>query len=485
MKFTKIILIALAAALLLSVFNACAESAKPADTTAAAEPETTTEETTTAEPVSGVPEDVKFEGESFNLLSANYRDYHWSFVEELNGDVLNDAIFNMRIDAESKLGCEIKESRRNIFEMQKMLSRAAASGDPAYDACNYSGRFATYCMLDGSIRPLEDAAYIDLSAEWWNPDVSADMSMMGKTYFTLGSYNILALNHTMTMLVNNRMLEDFGHHPDTLYNDVDEGKWTYGRLRALMTDVTADLDGDGKMTVDDRWGLSTFFQTDAIGTATVLSCGANMMGKDENGFPILVWDREDTANAMQLAFDIYHSGDMLLDQPGYTADNFIAGKSLFFSTFFMGISYLSEMQDDYGVLPYPKRDEAQEKYLNPTLDPAWVLLPAACRDPEFSGAVLEELSFNGWKTVQGAYRDVTLKYKKTRDENSIRMIDLIFSNLVADIGSTYLFDWCGYDSVFTNVVSKNDFGWASYVEKQTPAAQAELDRIISLLGAVE
>ena len=65
------------------------------------------------------------------------------------------------------------------------------------------------------------------------------------------------------------------------------------------------------------------------------------------------------------------------------------------------------------------------------------------------------------------------------------MIDLIFSNLVADIGSTYLFDWCGYDSVFTNVVSKNDFGWASYVEKQTPAAQAELDRIISLLGAVE
>ncbi|HHX53785.1 MAG TPA: hypothetical protein GX704_02640, partial [Clostridiales bacterium] len=184
MKHSKIILIALAAALL---FAACGEAAKPADTAA---PDTTAEETTTAELKSGVPDDVKFEGETFNLLSSDYKEYHWSFVEELNGDVLNDAIFNMVADAENRLGCEIKEERRDIIGMQKILSQAAASGDTTYDACNYSGRFATYCMLDGSLRPLEDAKYIDLTSEWWNPDISEDMSMMGKTYFTLGSYNI-------------------------------------------------------------------------------------------------------------------------------------------------------------------------------------------------------------------------------------------------------------------------------------------------------
>ena len=99
--------------------------------------------------------------------------------------------------------------------------------------------------------------------------------------------------------------------------------------------------------------------------------------------------------------------------------------------------------------------------------------------------MLEQLSFNGYKTVQGAYRDVTLKYKKTRDENSIRMIDLIFADRAADIGSTYLYDWCGYDILFADVVAKNDFGWASYIEKQSKPAQAELDRIIELLGDVE
>ena len=376
MKIRKILSAALLASLLLS---GCGEAAKPADTTSAPAETTAAPETTTAEPVSGVPDDVKFEGESFMLLSADYRDYHWSFVEELNGDVLNDAIFNMKVDAENKLGCEIDESRRNIWDLQKMLSNKAASGDTTYDACNYSGRFATYCMLDGSVRPLEDAAYINLQAPWWNPDVSKDMSMMGKTYFTLGSYNILALNHTMTMLVNSRMLEDFGHQPDTLYNDVDSGKWTYDRLRALMADVTADLDGDGKMTKDDRWGLSCFYQTDAIGSVTVLSCGAKIMDKDEKGFPILVWDREDTANAMQLAFDIYHSDHMLLDQPGYNADNFIAGKSLFFSTFFMGIMLPRRNAGRLRSFAYPKRDEAQEKIsetrYRPRVGAAACLLP--------------------------------------------------------------------------------------------------------------
>jgi hypothetical protein len=77
---------------------------------------------------------------------------------------------------------------------------------------------------------------------------------------------------------------------------------------------------------------------------------------------------------------------------------------------------------------------------------------------------------------------VTLKYKKTRDENSIRMIDLIFSNLVADVGSTYLYDWCGYDYIYGNVVSKKDFGWASYIEKKSKPANAELDKIIAFLA---
>lgn len=479
MKFTKFLPIALAAALL---FAACGEAAKPADTAA---PDTTAEETTAAELTSGVPDDVKFEGETFNLLSANYKEYHWSFVEELNGDVLNDAIFNMVADAENKLGCEIKETQKDIWEMQKILSQAAASGDTSFDASNYSGRFATFCLLDGSLRPLEDAGYIDLTSEWWNPDISEDMSMMGKTYFTLGSYNILALNYTMATIFNSKMLEDFGHQKDELYSDVDSGRWTYDKMRGLMTEVTDDIDGDGKMTAADRYGLSCFYQTCSLGTTTVLSCGAKMMGKDDDGLPILVWEREDTANAVQLAFDIYHSDDVLLNQEGYTADNFVAGNSLFLSTFFMGITSLSEMQDDYGVLPCPKRDEAQEKYLNPTIDPAWVLLPISCRDPEFSGAVLEQLSFNGWKTVQGAYRDVTLKYKKTRDDNSIRMIDLIFSNLVADVGSTYLYEWCGYDSIYGNVVSKKDFGWASYIEKKSKPAQAELDKIIAFLAENE
>ena len=474
---------ALAAASLIFLTAACGETAGTAHSGGAADDETavTEAEETETEARSNVPDDVRFDGQTFTLLSANYKEYHWSLVEELNGEVLNDAIFNMAADAEQKLGCEITEVQQDIWEIQKTLQKMTAAGDDTYDAAGYSGRFATFCMLDGSLQPLENAKYIDLTSPWWLPEISKSLSMNGKTYFTVGDYNILSHNYTMAMLFNSKMAGDFGHSSAEMYDSVDAGKWTYDRLRSMMSEVTSDLDGDGKMTESDRYGLTSFYKTCSFGTTTVLSCGETVVGIVD-GAPALTWDNPRVADIIELAYNIVHSDDVYLGAAGYTADSFVGGRSLFLSTFFMGVSYLVNMEDDYGIIPCPKYDEAQAAYYNPTIDPIYTLIPITCRDPQFSGAVLDTMAFNGHNSVVGAYRDVTLKYKRSRDDITPRMVDLIFDNRVVDIGSTYLYDTCGYDYIYLNVLDKKDLNWASYIEKNTKKTEKALGELLEFIG---
>ena len=455
-------------------------SAAPGQTSAAEDTAGETAETVT-ELHSSVPDGVKFEGQTFTMLSSDYKDYHWSLVDELTGEVLNDAIFNMASDAEQTLGCEIKEVREDIWEIEKTLQKMTAAGDSTYDAAGYSGRFATFCMLDGSLQPLENAKYIDLTSPWWLPEISKSLSMNGKTYFTVGNYNILSLNYTMATLFNSKMAGDFGHPASEMYDSVDGGKWTYDVLRSMMSEVTSDLDGDGQMTKSDRYGLTSYYKTCSFGTTTVLSCGESIVGIVD-GVPALTWDSPRVADIISLAYDIVHSDDVYLKADGYTADSFVGGRSLFLSTFFMGVSALVDMEDDYGIIPCPKYDEAQAAYHNPTIDPIYTLIPLTCRDPEFSGAVLETLAFNGHNSVVGAYRDVTLKYKRSRDEVTPRMVDLIFDNRVVDIGSTYLYDTCGYDVIYLNVLDKKDLNWASYIEKNLKKTEKTLSSLLEFIG---
>jgi hypothetical protein len=95
---------------------------------------------------------------------------------------------------------------------------------------------------------------------------------------------------------------------------------------------------------------------------------------------------------------------------------------------------------DFGILPYPKYDDTQERYYsrvsyyNPTL------VPKTNSDLEFTGCILEALMCESENTVVPAYYEIALKTKYSRDDESSAMLDFIFSTRVVDIGDTTLCD---------------------------------------------
>ena len=96
-------------------------------------------------------------------------------------------------------------------------------------------------------------------------------------------------------------------------------------------------------------------------------------------------------------------------------------------------------ETDYGIIPYPKWDTKQESYYT-MVDGGHDTMgkfPCRLRIPEFVGIVTEALCAESYKRAIPAYYDVALKVKGTRDETSIKILDLLFENPRFDFGYIY------------------------------------------------
>lgn len=127
------------------------------------------------------------------------------------------------------------------------------------------------------------------------------------------------------------------------------------------------------------------------------------------------------------------------------------------------------MNDDIGILPMPKYDEAQENYKSAAWGGAvWTLSRTFdMADAEKLGSALEAMSFYGYRDVIPVYKEVALKTKTTRDNESADMLDIIFGTIYFDFGTNIM-----YDAVFAGGIHKIDL-------------QGEVERQHSLIDGKE
>ena len=118
---------------------------------------------------------------------------------------------------------------------------------------------------------------------------------------------------------------------------------------------------------------------------------------------------------------------------------------------------------DYGIIPYPKYDEAQKNYYTvPGGSFSILALPLTVTDYDIVETCVTALSAESWKNVLSAYYDVVLKYKGARDEESIEMLDIVLNG--RNISFEFVYDaWTGFVYKTGTVVAANQ-GVASFAE---------------------
>ncbi len=207
------------------------------------------------------------------------------------------------------------------------------------------------------------------------------------------------------------------------------------------------LSGDGEIKpLDDRKGVTGQLR----GYYNMLMSGANVkyFEMDKDNYPYFALaENESSINFVQHLLDLANSEpDVFMHDdttdvwsPMVTLE-FKDEGSLFTYDHINSIQTLRDMKDDFGILPAPKRDEAQDKYYSYTNIGEIATLPRNfdMSRTENVGMILEAMCFNSQENLVPTYKKVVVQTKSTRDDESIGMLDYVFDGISFDYGMVVL-----------------------------------------------
>lgn len=169
-------------------------------------------------------------------------------------------------------------------------------------------------------------------------------------------------------------------------------------------------------------------------------------------------------------------------------DLFTDGKSLFTVGLINSVNTekFREANIYYGILPMPKYSKEQETYATP-IDPYhfYVLsIMSDCQDIDFVTFALEAMAYMNEKTVTPEYYDRTLKNKRfLDDDDSPRMLDIIFSNRIVDI--SVAFNWDDCIQYYNQTIWNGTPELASTLEAKIPVFNSEMQKTIDYFAALD
>ena len=129
-------------------------------------------------------------------------------VEELNGEIVNDAIFQRNLDVEDRLKIDFSwiGTPGNNGSKDKYVAVAQASvaaGDGAYDIYAAYSRTIGASVVNSLTRPLHNSQYIDYEKPWWPDNLLEESMIHDRLYFVSGDISTNVL-HMMYCIYYNK-----------------------------------------------------------------------------------------------------------------------------------------------------------------------------------------------------------------------------------------------------------------------------------------
>lgn len=469
--------------LLTGILTACGNAANTDITqteSAAAEPDETTAGVINWES-SGL-ERVDYGGIDFTIF-ANKDSYdntwHKLDVAELNGDSLNDAIFNRNRKIEELYNINISVIESSTFANDAKNSIAA--GDNAYSLF-----FAQLTQLvplsqEGMLTNFYDVNNLSLDNEWWDQNLIEGLTYRDSLYVLNGDVSPSADTRIFVILFNKDMCDELNlEYP---YQYVLDGSWTVDRLNEYITNVNYDVNGDAVMDYDDRWG---FFTEYGVSYMMFFAGGGKITEKTEDGGLRLAFNHEKGINMAQKAIDIALDASKTCMANPYVAENgnswpaatawFANGGALFRSTALEPVPRdIRTLEVNFGILPFPKMSDDQERYYSLPAVLCNVISIPVTADSDMAGMILEALCVESVGSVKPAFYDTLLNGKIVRDDDSKEMLDIIFDSKVYDIG--LYANIMNFKVTFENMVKDKKSDVASLFASNYESAQAQLEKL--------
>lgn len=484
----KQISILLAAALLASSLAACGKpenggvttSAGTASDTSASVSDTT--ESDSRDQISDNLPDKDFGGAEFRISCMSKYSSEMD-VDQLNGDVCNDAVYNRNRKIEDRFNIKIKTNVTQWVTNESYpdyVKKTVLAGEDAFDIAGVYTYLSGSLITSGCYRNWYDVPYVDFSKPWWVQSCEKAFSVGDKMYVAVGDLSVTTLLLSYGIFMNKTQAENY--NLPNMYDVVRDGKWTIDYLNNTVKDIYKDLNGNNESDEEDFFGFAGEKVTnlDVYPSAFDIS----ITKKDADNLPVIEIDTEKMQTAVEKVYNLYYNtpGAVAVQSAGDEIKIFADGRALFLTTFMNNaFTTFRDMKDDYGILPYPKFDEKQTEYYTNSMDNYSLLgIPKTAKNLEMIGIITEALNAESYKTVMPAYYNVALSSKYTRDDDSLEMLDIIMKGRNYDFSILHGTELSGIPYVFRNLLRDKSTDFASkYASIKTQIASALANIITS------
>ena len=403
------------------------------------------------------------------------------WADELNGEVVNDAIFNRNLSAEETLNIKIEPVWGGTDDsISAGIHTGVLAGGVDFDAALNNMNHMGVNMQNGDLLNLKNISAIHMEDPWWDKNIVDSFTMFGtKLYWISGDINIYDDYAVEVIYFNKQVCTDGGM--DYPYGTVLEGKWTIDQFYEMAKTVERDVNGDGTLDpAEDVVGHCE--QNDHI-IHWIYALGEKSIDIAEDG---TLMSRVGEDRHIRVIDTLYNY--MVERQMSYTAGlgTLMGNRTLFAGNMLGMIGALRDMESEFGIIPMPKLDEEQENY-GEFVSNGWCTaygIPMTNEDPERTGVILDALCGFSTETLRSALYDTLFTAKYVRDEESVRMLDIIFASK--------MYDWavgfpCGavMDSIYTGIYKNRQNSFVSQTAKMQKIIDKNLKDLVDTVAALD
>ncbi len=375
------------------------------------------------------------------MTDSNSMDYHW--VEESKGDAMSESVYARQEAVRQHLGVEVIAKKHtgdftNYYEEYKTAVRN--KDDSLHMAITHVYEGVNSLITGNYLRNLAKTDGLDLEQEYWNLSMMENVALNGRMYLGNSKFNIL-LTHVIAF--NKTMMAQYEDElGTTVYELVDNYKWTLDQMISLANKVSIDTTSDGK-TEDDTYGLTGIQWVEFIGFLN--ACNIQHVDQNEKGeYVIAFYDElnaEKTTDLVQKLSDLVASPNAWFRYRVETSTPLIGletGRALMNVSNNTDLPNLCNYEDlEFGVLPFPMYDEAQKDVGYRHLQ--WgghTIIPSYVANEDMVIQTVELLAYYSYD-VNNTYYEKLLGKQAADAPDDRRMLELVWNTICGDIGQTY------------------------------------------------
>jgi len=435
--------------------------------------------------------EIDYGGANFKILTAAEQWQHF-YKAEQTGDAVDDAVYARNMAVEERYNVTLDNIVCDGYSAGMETVRAALTGsvmggDAEYDLMVGGIAYITPYILDNLFTDLYTLDECKLDQPWWFQHINNEIDICGRLYLGSGYYGMLSMSCAVVTFFNKEVAEE--NQIEDLYSTVIDGTWTYDKMTTLGKSVSMDLDGDGAFKGGDRYGI---LSSDDYLQHLICSMDHFYIEHAEDGSITL---REPTERLIQIVDRLLAT----LKDPSYgnlsrvpssfvTVDekyeallNMFANNQGLFLVHRLEFALKETLRnmEHFGILPPPKYDELQQDYITTVINDV-AAIPGVVSDLSMSAVLLEALQYYTYDIVRPQYYEIALKRKATRDEQSEKMLDIIFSHTACDFTYMHLLT-IGSELYFVY----NKPNYASWAEKNYKKYRVKIEKIMETVKGFE